>query len=266
MQDQDAYVGEITTVYSESPAPGDGVLQSVGKRSVEAVYLDMIQGSGRTNVSVSARADAVVGKTARIQFRPSADWNARNDHKFFYAGDRLAIWLTDTDLNLDDDRRETVDVTLRGSVLGDQYVLTLTEIKPELGEFIGFFQTRHAKSAVANGILEVTGTENVTVSHLDLLQGSGETDVVVAIVVMFLAAVPFTEVRLGELAKVEGDVADLAALKAANIVPRNTRRARVMLSGSIERALTVRGLKLTPAAAAAVEAAGGRVEAEAKGD
>lgn len=69
------------------------------------------------------------------------------------------------------------------------------------------------------------------------------------------------EVRLGELGKVEGDVADLAALKAANIVPRNTKRARVMLSGSIDRALTVRGLGLTPAAAAAVEAAGGRVEA-----
>lgn len=78
------------------------------------------------------------------------------------------------------------------------------------------------------------------------------------------------EVRLGELASVEGDVADLAALKAANIVSRNTKRARVMLSGQIDRALTVRGLKLTPAAAAAVEAAGGRVEpegaAESKGD
>ena len=69
------------------------------------------------------------------------------------------------------------------------------------------------------------------------------------------------EVRLGELGKVEGDVADLAALKAANIVPRNTKRARVMLSGELDRALTVRGLKLTPAAAAAVAAAGGRVEA-----
>ena len=178
-QNQDAYVGEIVTVYSESPAPGDGALQSVGKRSVQAVYLDEIQDSGRTNMSVSARADAVVGKTARIQFRPSTDWNAHNEFKFFYAGERLAIWLTDTDLNLNDDRRETVDVILRGSLLGDQYELTLTEIKPELGEFIGFFQTRHAKSAVVNGILEVTGTEIVTVSHLDLLQDSGETDVVV---------------------------------------------------------------------------------------
>lgn len=178
-QSQDAYVGEIVTRYSETPAPGDGILQSVGKRYVQAVYLDEIQDTGRTNVLVRARADAVVGKTARIQFRPSTDWDARIDYKFFYAGDRLAVWLTDTDLNQDDDQRETVDVTLSGNLLGDQYVLTLTEIKPESGEFIGFFQTRYAKSALANGILEVTGTEIITVSHLDLLQDSGQTDVMV---------------------------------------------------------------------------------------
>lgn len=178
-QNQDAYVGEIVTKYSETPAPGDGILQSVGKRYVQAVYLDEIQDTGRTNVLVSARVDAVVGKTARIQFRPSMDWNTGNDFKSFYAGDRLAVWLTDTDLNQDDEQRETVDVTLNGNLLGDQYELTLTEIKPELGEFVGFFQTRHANSASTNAILEVTGTEIVTVSHLDLLQDSGQTDVIV---------------------------------------------------------------------------------------
>ncbi len=71
------------------------------------------------------------------------------------------------------------------------------------------------------------------------------------------------EVRLGELGKVAEDVADLASLKAANVVTRNTKRVRVMLSGAIDRPLTVRGIKLTPAAAAAVEAAGGTVEAAA---
>lgn len=178
-QNQDAYVGEIVTRYSETPAPGDGILQSVGKRYVQAVYLDEIQDTGRTNVLVSARVDTVVGKTARIQFRPGMDWNTGNDFKSFYAGDRLAVWLTDTDLNRDDEQRETVNVTLSGNLLGDQYELTLTEIKPELGEFVGFFQTRHANSASTNAILEVTGTEIVTVSHLDLLQDSGQTDVIV---------------------------------------------------------------------------------------
>ena len=68
------------------------------------------------------------------------------------------------------------------------------------------------------------------------------------------------EVRLAELAKVRGDVIDLAALKAANVLPRNIKRARIMLSGGIERAVTVRGLGATRGARAAIEAAGGKVE------
>lgn len=71
------------------------------------------------------------------------------------------------------------------------------------------------------------------------------------------------EVRLGELARIEGEVVDLAQLKAANLVRRDMKRARIMLSGRIERALTVRGkdVHVTRGAAAAIEAAGGKVEA-----
>lgn len=68
------------------------------------------------------------------------------------------------------------------------------------------------------------------------------------------------EVRLAELAQVPGDVIDLAALKAANVLPRNIKRARIMLSGGIDRAVTVRGLVATRGARAAIEAAGGKVE------
>ncbi len=68
------------------------------------------------------------------------------------------------------------------------------------------------------------------------------------------------EVRLGELHKVDADVIDLAALKAANIISRNMLRARVMLSGEISRAVTVKGIGVTKGARAAIEAAGGKVE------
>jgi large subunit ribosomal protein L15 len=68
------------------------------------------------------------------------------------------------------------------------------------------------------------------------------------------------EVRLGELEKVDGDVVDLAALKAANVVARNVKRARVMLSGTISRAVTVKELGVTKGAKAAIEKAGGKVE------
>lgn len=68
------------------------------------------------------------------------------------------------------------------------------------------------------------------------------------------------EVRLSELSKVTGDVIDLASLKAANVVRKDMIRARIILSGTIDRAVTVRGVVLTKGARAAIEAAGGKVE------
>ncbi|MGD1983627.1 MAG: 50S ribosomal protein L15 [Chromatiaceae bacterium] len=68
------------------------------------------------------------------------------------------------------------------------------------------------------------------------------------------------EVRLSELAKVDADVVDLAALHSAHVLPRSIVRAKVILSGSIDRAVTVRGLGCTKGARAAIEAAGGKVE------
>jgi large subunit ribosomal protein L15 len=68
------------------------------------------------------------------------------------------------------------------------------------------------------------------------------------------------EVRLGEVAQVEGDVVDLDALKKANIISRTMKRARIVLSGEIRRPVTVRGLGVTKGARAAIEAAGGSVE------
>ncbi len=69
------------------------------------------------------------------------------------------------------------------------------------------------------------------------------------------------EVRLSELAKVEGSEITMDTLTAANVLRRNTKRARIMLSGSIDRAVTVKGITVTKGAKAAIEAAGGSVEA-----
>lgn len=68
------------------------------------------------------------------------------------------------------------------------------------------------------------------------------------------------EVRTSELAKVNGDVIDLNALKDANLVTRNIQFAKIVLSGTIERPVTVKGLKVTKGARAAIEAAGGKIE------
>ena len=70
------------------------------------------------------------------------------------------------------------------------------------------------------------------------------------------------EVTLTDLKKIKGDVIDLAALKDASVVPAQTARARIILSGKIDRAVTVQGpaVVATKGARAAIEAAGGRIE------
>ena len=68
------------------------------------------------------------------------------------------------------------------------------------------------------------------------------------------------EVRLGELAKVSADQVTLEALKQANVINRGVKRARIILSGGIDRAVTVKGINVTKGARAAIEAAGGKVE------
>ena len=68
------------------------------------------------------------------------------------------------------------------------------------------------------------------------------------------------EIRLHELAKVEADVIDLAALKDADLVGGSIQRAKVVLSGELSKAVTIKGLAVTKGARAAIEAAGGKIE------
>jgi len=74
------------------------------------------------------------------------------------------------------------------------------------------------------------------------------------------AASDTAEVRLHELAAVNAQCIDLEALKRAGVVGKAIRRARVIASGTLDRAVTVKGLYCTRGARAAIEAAGGRIE------
>jgi large subunit ribosomal protein L15 len=67
------------------------------------------------------------------------------------------------------------------------------------------------------------------------------------------------EVRTSELAKIEGDVVNIAALEKANIIDRNIKRAKIMLSGDVGKAYTIDGIGVTKGARAAIEAAGGKI-------
>lgn len=68
------------------------------------------------------------------------------------------------------------------------------------------------------------------------------------------------ELRLHELALVETDVVDMLSLKAANLVPQQTQRVKVIASGKIEKAVSLRGIAVTKGARAAIESAGGKIE------
>lgn len=68
------------------------------------------------------------------------------------------------------------------------------------------------------------------------------------------------EVRLSELAGIDADVIDLDALLKANVVPACTQKAKVIASGELGKAVQLKGIKVTPGARKAIEAAGGSIQ------
>jgi large subunit ribosomal protein L15 len=68
------------------------------------------------------------------------------------------------------------------------------------------------------------------------------------------------ELRLYQLQVMKADVVDLEALKAEGIVGHDIRKVKVINTGTLDRAVTVKGLAVTKGAQAAIEAAGGKVE------
>jgi len=67
------------------------------------------------------------------------------------------------------------------------------------------------------------------------------------------------EVRLHELKRFAGETVDLAALKSADIVPMQASAAKVICSGSLDVEVKLEGIKVTPGAKKAIEAAGGSI-------
>lgn len=68
------------------------------------------------------------------------------------------------------------------------------------------------------------------------------------------------EVRLSELGLVKDGIITVQSLKDAGVINKNMKRAKIFLSGAIDSAVTVSGLRVTKGAKEAIEAAGGKVE------
>lgn len=68
------------------------------------------------------------------------------------------------------------------------------------------------------------------------------------------------EVRLDQLSLITQSVIDLRALFQAKLLPRNIKRVKIILAGTITQPVVLKGLPVTRGARLAIEAAGGRVE------
>jgi large subunit ribosomal protein L15 len=77
-----------------------------------------------------------------------------------------------------------------------------------------------------------------------------------------LTAARNAEVRLSEIEKLPVDQIDLLTLKQAGVIPADALSAKVILSGSLTKKVTLRGVGATKGAKAAIEAVGGSVAAE----
>jgi len=71
------------------------------------------------------------------------------------------------------------------------------------------------------------------------------------------------EVRLHELNGIEAAVIDLEALKKAGVIPVFAESAKVVLSGELKKAVTLKGVGATKGALEAITKLGGKVEAAA---
>ncbi|HHJ40028.1 MAG: 50S ribosomal protein L15 [Methylothermaceae bacteria B42] len=68
------------------------------------------------------------------------------------------------------------------------------------------------------------------------------------------------EIRLSELNRLPVDVVDLQSLRQANLISRSIKRVKIIASGKIERAITIKGIGVTKGARELIEKAGGTVE------
>jgi large subunit ribosomal protein L15 len=68
------------------------------------------------------------------------------------------------------------------------------------------------------------------------------------------------EIRLYQIQVMKADVIDLESLKTEGVVRHEIRQVKVINTGTLNRAVTVKGLGVTKGALAAIEAAGGKVE------
>ena len=88
------------------------------------------------------------------------------------------------------------------------------------------------------------------IKRLPMLRGKGKLKVVR----------PTATVSLAELETMTAEIATLATLKSEKVIDRRFKKAKIIATGKLSRKVSVEGLKVSKAAQAAIEAAGGSVK------
>ncbi len=176
------FIGSLETIYSIEGKPGDAKLQVVGEEKIRAVYNDLIQADGNTNVLVEVFAKVLTGNDGSILIAESGS-EITDDYvkiKSFNAGDKLAIIVTDADLNKSANVEEEVEVKVIGEVGKDTVNLKLKEKGTNSDTFIGSLNTAYGLKPDKNDdLLEVRGKETIKAVYTDVLQSTGATMVTV---------------------------------------------------------------------------------------
>ena len=172
------FVGSLDTAYNTKGTPNDNVLQVVGGEIITAVYNDLLQATGNTNVKVEANVTVDVGNDGTLMVGKSETGSLEDFVKVnsFNAGENLMVVVKDIDLNKDKSSVEQAEVKVEGEQNKDSVTLKLTEISPDSDTFIGFLNTAYGfKPDPNDDLLEVRGKETVKFIYTDVIQSTGAT-------------------------------------------------------------------------------------------
>jgi hypothetical protein len=172
------FVGSLETTYNAMANKGDGILQVVGSEMIKALYVDMLQASGNTNISVETSANVdfgndgnvVIGKSDLVQIEDFVKISS------FNAGDILAIMVKDDDLNRDKSALEQAEAKIEDEQNKDSVTVKLTEMSSDSDTFMGTVRTAYGfKPDTNDDLLEVKGKDTVKAIYTDVIQSTGAT-------------------------------------------------------------------------------------------
>lgn len=162
------FEGFVKTRFAEIANPNNDFLELVGGEMVTLTYTDALQGSGATNVPVTAKAQTLTGHDGTLSLT-HADYLKRLTQ--FNAGDTLYLRVHE------EDPEEPLVVEAFSEKTGDRERLSLIPSAAAENIFLGSIPTVFGESPLpGDGVLQVVGGERVRVEYKDALRASGEAD------------------------------------------------------------------------------------------